>query len=149
MGDDTEKKSTMFPVVMAAADAPIIPGRRDWVVYRDLGLTVASGGRLSMHTTDVDIPLFRETGWHYHTCDFQLVWVNEGWLALQFEDGTDCRAEAGSVVFIPGGFGHNETGTSPQLSLLEIFMPPDPQTVPIEVPETWRTAGSEHESTDQ
>ena len=39
-----------------------------------------------------------------------------------------CRAEAGSVI----------------------FMPPDPQTVPIDVPEIWRTAEtSERESTDQ
>ena len=61
MADAAAKKSTMYPVVMAAADAPLIPGRRDWVVYRDLGLTEASGGLLSMHTTDVDTPLFRET----------------------------------------------------------------------------------------
>ena len=139
--DEKNKSAARFPVVMAAADAPIIPGRREWVVYRDLGLTEASAGALSMHTTDVDIPVFRETGWHYHTCDFQLVWINEGWLELQFEDGTTRRAEAGSVVFIPGGYGHNETGTSKQLSILEIFMPPDPQTVAIDPPAAWRSDG--------
>ena len=131
-----------YPVVLAAADAPIIPGRREWVEYRDLGLVEASGGALSMHTTQVDIPMSRETGWHYHTCDFQIVWINDGWLELQFDDGSTRRAEAGSVVFIPGGVGHNETGTSNQLSILELFIPPNPQTVPIEVPPAWRSHGS-------
>ena len=149
MADIVENKSTpdeasapRYPVVLAAADAPIMPGRRDWVEYRDLGLTAASGGAVSMHTTEVDIPVFRETGWHYHTCDCQIVWINAGWLELQFEDGTQRRAEAGSVVFIPGGYGHNEIGTSPQLSILEIFIPAGPQTVSIDVPAAWRSKES-------
>jgi quercetin dioxygenase-like cupin family protein len=136
-----EPRAPRYPVVQAAADAPIIPGRREWVQYRDLGLTAASAGALSMHTTDVDIPMARETGWHYHTCEFQIVWVNAGWLELQFEDGTTRRAEAGSVVFIPGGVGHNETATSNKLSILELFIPPDPQTVPIDVPAAWQSDG--------
>lgn len=149
MADAGENKSVTanepvarYPVVLAAADAPIMPGRRDWVEYRDLGLVAASGGAVSMHTTEVDIPVFRETGWHYHTCDCQIVWINAGWLELQFEDGTQRRAEAGSVVFIPGGYGHNEIGTSQQLSILEIFMPARPETVPIDVPAAWRAKES-------
>ena len=33
------------------------------------------------------------------------------------------------MVFIPGGYRHNEVATSERVDLIEIFMPPYPDTV--------------------
>jgi quercetin dioxygenase-like cupin family protein len=130
----------MVPLVMSAKDAPAIPGRRPWVEYRDFGVEEASGGLLSTQMTTLTRGVYQETGWHYHACTFQWIWQISGWVDLRLEDGTERRLEAGSVLFLPGGIGHNETATSDSLQLVEIFMPPHPETVMIDVPEAWTTA---------
>lgn len=130
--------TSMVPLICSAADAPVIPGRRPWVEYRDLGVEQASGGRLSTQMTTLTRGVYQETGWHYHACMFQWIWQIEGWVDLRFEDGTEQRLSAGSVLFLPGGIGHNETATSDSLKLVEIFMPPHPETVKIDVPVAWR-----------
>ena len=35
------------------------------------------------------------TGWHYHVCDHQLVYMLKGWVDLEFEDGTKVRLMPG------------------------------------------------------
>ena len=87
--------------LVAPADAaPLIPGRRDWVEYRDLGVEDASNGLISTHRVTVrpadgNDDNVKQTGWHYHDCQ--------------------------------------------NIDLIEIFMPPNPETVPIDVPEPWRS----------
>jgi hypothetical protein len=130
-------------LVAPAADAARIPGRRDWVEYRDFGVEDASGGMISTHRVTVNPSpdngdKVKQTGWHYHDCQFQWVWLMEGWVEVQLEDGGTCRHEAPCVVFIPGGYGHNEVAASEHIDLIEIFMPPHPETVPIDTPEAWR-----------
>jgi mannose-6-phosphate isomerase-like protein (cupin superfamily) len=130
-------------LVAASKDARKIPGRRDWVDYRDFGVEAASAGLISTHRVTVtpqegNSDKVKQTGWHYHDCVFQWVYLIEGWVDVHLEDGSSCRHEAGSVVFIPGGYGHNEVNASERIDLIEIFMPPHPETVAIDVPESWR-----------
>jgi quercetin dioxygenase-like cupin family protein len=80
----------------------------------------------------------KQTGWHYHDCQVQWVWLIDGWVEMQLEDGSTRRQEAGSILVIPGGYGHNEIAASEEIDLIEIFMPPNPETVSIDVPEAWR-----------
>jgi hypothetical protein len=132
-------------MVMSTEDAPRVPGRRDWVEYRDYGVEDASGGllsthRLTVHPSEQRVDV-KTTGWHYHDCDFQWTYLIEGWVDLELEDGTTARHEAGQVFFLPGGYGHNETAASETVDLIEIFMPPSPRTVSIDVPEAWRDRG--------
>jgi len=64
----------------------------------------------------------------------QFVYTLKGWVELAFEDGTKCRLEAGDSCFIPGGMRHNEIGTSDDLEILEVCLPADMGTVPVDPP---------------
>ncbi len=63
------------------------------------------------------------TGWHYHVCEDQFVYVLNGWVELEFESGEMLRCEAGDSVYIPGGLKHNELRTSDDFEILEISTP--------------------------
>ena len=135
----TENKSRIIPnamkhQVMALADATEIPGRRSFGQYFDLGVAEASDGLVSTQVTKMRKGMVKETGWHYHECDFQWLYITKGWLELQFEDGGTHRIHENSICFIPGGYRHNETATSDELEFIEIFMPPKPRTVAVDSP---------------
>ncbi len=116
-----------------AENSPFVPGRRDFLKYRDLGVTRASDGRMRAQVT-VATAAMRPTGWHYHLCDSQLVYGLKGWVDLAFEDGTRVRLKAGESLYIPGGMKHNEIGMSLDLELLEVSVPADMGTKACEPP---------------
>lgn len=120
--------------VAKASDAVFVPGRRDFFKYRELGVTEATGGRMRAQVTSATRGLGRPTGWHYHVCDHQLVYMLKGWVDLEFEDGTKVHLEPGDSLMIPGGMRHNETGTADELELLEVSVPADMKTVVCEPP---------------
>ena len=113
--------------------APLVPGRREFLKYRDLGVTKASGGRMRAQIT-VATGAMRPTGWHYHVCDSQLVYALKGWVDLEFEDGRKIRLMPGESLMIPGGMRHNETGTADELELLEVSVPAEMKTVVCDPP---------------
>jgi quercetin dioxygenase-like cupin family protein len=121
-------------VTHAPASAPVfVKGRRDFFKYRDLGVTAASGGQMRAQVTIGTQGLTRPTGWHYHVCDGQFIYMLKGWVELQFEDGT-IRVEQGDSLFIPGGIRHNETCASDDLEILEVSVPADMGTKPCAAP---------------
>ena len=124
----------MVAQAIAVADGEQMPGRREFAQYFDLGVEAASQGLISTQVTKLRGGMAEETGWHYHDCDFQWLYVVKGWLELQFENGEMKRIPENGVCFIPGGYRHNETATSEDLEFLEIFMPPSPVTVPVDSP---------------
>ena len=85
-----------------AENAPLVPGRRDFLKYRDLGVTEASQGRMRAQIR-VASGTMRQTGWHYHVCDSQFVYALKGWVDLEFEGGRKIRVKAGESLYIPGG----------------------------------------------
>ena len=108
-------------------------GRRTFFEYRDTGLEDATDGKYRaqvMRSTDV----MESTGWHYHVCDLQFVYVLKGWVDLEFEGGRVERLSEGGAMAIPGGMIHNEIAVSPDFELLEIASPADMGTVPVEAP---------------
>jgi mannose-6-phosphate isomerase-like protein (cupin superfamily) len=109
-------------------------GRRSFAHYRDLGLKAASGGRqgaVVVNTNDTAPP---PTGWHYHTCEVQFVYVLRGSVVLELEDGTSERLVPGSCITIPGGVRHNESSATPDIEVLEVTVPADMDTVPVDGP---------------
>ncbi len=76
-------------------DPHYVAGRRDFFKYRDLGVTAATGGQMRAQVTSAEKGLSRPTGWHYHVCDMQLVYVLNGWIDLEFEDGKAAAAATG------------------------------------------------------
>ena len=108
-------------------------GRREFLRYRDVGLSASTEGRfrmLGMQATGRN----EETGWHYHVCDVQFVYVLKGWVELEFEGGRCEQLVAGSFASIPGGTLHNEKNLSDDLEVLEICSPADMGTVPVAAP---------------
>jgi mannose-6-phosphate isomerase-like protein (cupin superfamily) len=108
-------------------------GRRSFFEYRETGLAAATGGAYRaqfMRATDV----METTGWHYHTCDLQFVYVLKGWVDLEFEGGRAERLSAGGVMAIPSGMIHNEIAVSDDFEALEVVAPADLGTVAVDAP---------------
>lgn len=122
--------------VSTTGEATYVEGRRAFFKYRDLGVTDATGGRMRAQVTSAEAGLSEPTGWHYHECEMQLVYMLEGWIDLEFEDGRAIRLEPGDSVMIPGGARHQEVRTSEALKLLEISVPAEMGTVACDPPAT-------------
>src|SRR5205809_1028094 len=114
-----------------------VAGRRSFFKYRDLGVTAASSGKMRAQVTIGAEGMTQPTGWHYHVCEGQFVYMLSGWVDLEFEDGQKLRIQSGESLYIPGGLRHNETAASRDLELLEISVPADMGTVACDPPEGW------------
>jgi quercetin dioxygenase-like cupin family protein len=116
----------------------LVKGRREFFKYRDLGVAHASAGAMRAQVMMSSQGMSRPTGWHYHECDGQFVYVLKGWVDLQFEDGRTIRIEEGDSLFIPGYLHHNEIRTSDTLEILEVSTPGEMGTTPCEPPEGFK-----------
>jgi quercetin dioxygenase-like cupin family protein len=122
-------------VAHTSAKQPIMTaGRRDFFSYRDLALKDASAGQMRGQVMKAKTGMTQPTGWHYHTCDGQFVYLLNGWVELEFEGSETIRLERGDSVFIPGGMPHNELRTSDDVEVLEVSVPGELGTVPCEAP---------------
>ena len=125
---------------------PFAPGRRPFFQYRDLGLEAATGGRMRAYQNNSIAGMTQPTGWHYHTCEMQFVYVLKGSLTIEFEDGTVATFSAGDAFFVPGGVKHNEIYASEDKEALEVSVPGTIDTVncerPAELPEKLREVSS-------
>ncbi len=108
-------------------------GRRTFFEYRDTGLADATNGDYRaqvMRATDV----METTGWHYHVCDLQFVYVLKGWVELEFAGGRRERLAEGGAMAIPPGMVHNEIAVSPDFEALEVVAPAEMDTVAVDEP---------------
>ncbi len=119
--------------VSSAATPDLVPGRRAFFTYRDLGVTKGSQGRIRAQITAGRDGMTKPTGWHVHLCEGQMVYMLNGWIDLEFADRS-VRLEAGDSVFIPGNTPHNETGASENFELLEVSVPAEMGTKPCDPP---------------
>ncbi len=129
-----ERDPAMKLALSFEADAKYVDGRRAFFKYRDLGVTDATGGRMRAQLTSSETGLSEPTGWHYHECEMQFVYVLEGWVDLEFEGRGKVHCEAGDSVMIPGGERHQEVRTSETFRFLEVSVPADMGTVPCDPP---------------
>ena len=113
---------------------PFAPGRRPFFQYRDLGLEGASNGRMRAYHSTAIAGMLEPTGWHYHTCEMQFVYVLKGTIVLEFEDGTVATFGPGDSLFVPGGVRHNEVYASEDKETLEVSVPGKIGTVQCERP---------------
>ena len=121
-------------VVAKKAEATYVPGRREWMKYRELGVTEGSGGRIRAQVTSATQGLSAPTGWHVHLCEGQFVYMLDGWVDLEFAGGKVVRIAEGDSMYIPGGTPHNEIATSDRFELLEVSVPADMGTEPCDPP---------------
>ena len=112
----------------------MVEGRRDFFTYRDLAVKDASQGQMRAQLTKAKTGMTEPTGWHYHTCDGQFVYCLKGWVELEFDGEPTVRMESGDSMFIPGGCVHNELRTSDDVEILEVSVPGELGTVPVDPP---------------
>ena len=123
MNDQVVSGSGMTVAVSSAKEPRLVPGRRAFFTYRDLGVTDGTGGRMRAQVTAATAGMSQPTGWHRHLCEAQFVYVLEGWLELEFADRPTVRLEKGDSVMIPGGTPHNEIRTADAFEILEVSVP--------------------------
>ena len=134
MSDTAATGTTAALLCQQLADASFAKtGRRSFFEYRDTGLADATDGDYRaqvMRATDV----METTGWHYHVCDLQFVYVLKGWVDLEFEGGRRERLSEGGTMAIPSGMVHNEIAVSSDFEALEVVAPAEMDTVPVDPP---------------
>ena len=113
-----------------SAEPVLVKGRRDFFTYRDLGVADGSAGTMRAQVMKATQGLSEPTGWHYHECDGQFIYILKGWVELQFEDGRTLKVEQGDSLFIPGYLRHNEIRTSDEMEILEVSVPGELGTRP-------------------
>ena len=133
MNDHTPMQPKMKVAVASKENANYVAGRRAFFKYRDLGVTEGTNGFMRAQVTSAEQGMSKETGWHIHKCEAQLVYMLSGWIDLEFED-RKVRIKAGDSIMIPGNTPHNETGTSDTFELLEVSIPAEMGTEPCGAP---------------
>ena len=109
--------------VTHAAGAAFQRGLRSFFEYRDLGIQQATGGRVNAHVIRAAAGTDFSSQPHFHTADFQLVYVLKGWIEFEYEGQGIVRLEAGSCVHQPPGIRHRELGHSDDVEMLEVVLP--------------------------
>jgi quercetin dioxygenase-like cupin family protein len=113
----------------------LVKGRRDFFKYRDLGVAEASAGTMRAQVMTSSQGMSRPTGWHYHECVGQFIYILKGWVDLEFEDGRSIRVDEGDSLFIPGFMRHNEIRTSDTMEILEVSVPGQMGTTACDPPD--------------
>ncbi|MEZ5741622.1 MAG: cupin domain-containing protein [Burkholderiaceae bacterium] len=113
-------------------DDGFVRGLRAFFEYRDLGIARATEGRVVAHVIRAvpGEPFVGEA--HRHLTRFQMVYVLKGWIEFEYEGQGVVRLMPGSCVHQPPGIRHRETGHSDDVELLEIVMPADFATEPVD-----------------
>jgi quercetin dioxygenase-like cupin family protein len=123
-------------VAHARVSEPVlVKGRRDFFTYRDLGVAEASAGTMRAQVMAASQGMSRPTGWHYHECVGQFIYILKGWVDLEFEDGRTLRVDEGDSLFIPGFMRHNEIRTSETMEILEVSVPGQMGTTACDPPD--------------
>ena len=124
MSDEKQLFSTSF-----VKDAVYTPGLRSFMEYRDLGIQGATHGQFRAHVIRVkpeerghDHDL-HTTGLHQHFCDFQMVYVLNGWIKLTYEGHGEFTFRKGDCFLQPPGIVHNELSCSDDVEILEVYSP--------------------------
>jgi quercetin dioxygenase-like cupin family protein len=134
MSSTTLERPAMTLAVSRGKDARYVPGRRAFFKYRELGVTEGTKGRMRAQVTSATAPMDRATGWHYHTCEMQFVYVLRGWVDLEFAGGRKEHLVAGDSVMIPGRAPHQEIATSDDFEIIEVSVPAEMGTEPCDKP---------------
>jgi len=134
MSTVTEAPSTTDFVHTKVADTQFLPGGlRDFFLYKDLGVSKATHGKVIAHIAKANMPPENGTGWHYHVAEFQIVYMLKGWAKFMYEDKATLVA-AGDCVHQRPGIVHYLFDYSADMEYLEIVGPADFGSVPVEGP---------------
>ena len=123
-------------VLNKAKDAKWKPGLREIFEYRDVGVEAGTKGDYVAH-------VIRHNGketkdevqkWHIHECDFQFVYVLDGWAEFEYEGLGVRRIEKGDVINQRPMIKHREIACSNDFTVLEIVSPANFKTKVVDGP---------------
>lgn len=106
-------------------------GLREYFAYRDLGMVERTGGRVRAHVIRPSKPCDKPGDLHFHTLDFQMVYVLKGWARVHFEGVGEVRFEEGSCMYQEPGIQHRVIEYSDDYTVIEITTPADFETVSV------------------
>ena len=103
-------------------------GLRNQIVYRDLGVREATGGRYNAHimrngTGERTVPP------HLHKLDLQMVYILKGWMKFGIDGRGEVTLKEGDCMVLPGDTAHEVHDWSDDFELLEVTSPADYETV--------------------
>jgi mannose-6-phosphate isomerase-like protein (cupin superfamily) len=101
----------------------VAKGLRNYFVYRDLGVSRATGGRAHAHVIRARPQNAPHGDWHYHTCNVQFTYVLKGWVKMQYEGQKPVVMRKGSCFFQPARIRHRELAHSKDLEMIEVTAP--------------------------
>ncbi|MBU2534335.1 MAG: cupin domain-containing protein [Alphaproteobacteria bacterium] len=120
-----------------AKDAEWTPGLREIFEYRDLGFKDSSKGDYVAH-------VIRHNGkqtkdevqkWHIHECDFQFVYVLNGWAEFEYAGQGVRRIQKGDCINQRPMIPHREIACSSDFEVLEIVSPANFVTKVVDAPD--------------
>jgi len=119
-----------------AVNAKYQDGLRDFLEYRDLGISDASNGDYKAHILRVKDNFkgdqeMHTIGLHKHMVDFQMYYVLNGWVKFVYEGQGELTFKKGDCVMAPAAIKHNEISCSDNFEALEILSPAKHETVTV------------------
>lgn len=117
-----------------AHEAAWTPGLREIFEYRDLGIEAGTDGDYVAHVIhargkEADDSIHQ---WHYHECEFQMVYILKGWARFEYEGEGERTLNQGDCIHQVPGIRHREIECSKDLELLEIVSPANFKTVTLD-----------------
>ena len=126
-----DRTTTLFSHIKHG-DTPFkTDGLRDFFLYRDLGISEATHGKVIAHLVKADMAPEKGTGWHRHEAEFQIVIMIKGWAKFMYDD-KETLVAAGDCVHQRPGISHYLFDYSPDMEYLEIVSPADFKSIDVE-----------------
>ena len=107
-------------------------GLRPHFAYRDLGIAAATEGKVLAQVIRARQPCDGPGDEHTHSLDFQMVYVLKGWMRTEFDGVGERTLQAGDCMYQEPGISHRVLDYSADLEVLEITIPADFETAPLE-----------------
>ena len=111
-------------------------GLRSIFEYRDLGIKNATNGDYVAHVIRRNKNEYDDgiQSWHVHECDFQFVYVLNGWATFEYEGQGQHTIRKGDTVLQTPMIKHREIACSDDFEVLEIVSPANFKTQTVEPP---------------
>lgn len=104
--------------------------------YRDLGVKDATNGDFVAHVIRANGKREEDAvaQWHIHECEFQMVYVLNGWAKFEYEGEGVRTINKGDCINQRPGIKHREVAYSDDFEVLEIVSPANFGTVVVDAP---------------
>lgn len=131
-----ERKGWTF-VHNTAEGAEWTPGLREIFEYRDLAIKDGTNGDFVAHVirhNGKEVPDGVQQ-WHIHECDFQMVYVLNGWATFEYEGQGEHTIKKGDCILQTPMIKHREIACSSDFEVLEIVSPANFATKLVDPPD--------------